>query len=156
MAVEDMGLYGTNYAFRTGVALIGLGANLPEDAVYANAAVDKDGRPLDSAGRYILHFEADRLPPARAFWSVTLYDAERFLIHNPINRYALSDRDPLIYNADGSLTLYIQTESPGEEKESNWLPAPAAGPFTLTARLYWPEEAVLNGDWTVPGVERAD
>ncbi len=155
-ALEDIGFYGANYAFRAGVALIGLGANLPEDSVYANAAVDISGQPFDSAGQYILHFEADRLPPARAFWSVTLYDAEGFLIHNPINRYALTDRDPLVYNADGSLTLYIQAAGPGGERENNWLPAPASGPFNLTARLYWPYEEVLTGTWTVPGVERVD
>lgn len=155
-ALEDIGSYGSNYGFRAGVALIGLGANLPEDAVYPTAAVDSEGVAFDGAGRYTLHFEADRLPPVKAFWSVTLYNEEGFLVDNPINRFALTDRDPLVFNNDGSLTLYIQADNPGGERENNWLPAPASGPFTLTARLYRPYEEVLKGEWNMPGVKRID
>ena len=91
----------------------------------------------------------------RAFWSVTLYDNEGFQVANPLNRFAIGDRDPLTYNADGSLDLYIQHASPGTpDKESNWLPAPA-GPFNLTARLYWPRPEALSGSWNPPAVKRA-
>ncbi len=152
IAVEDIGSYGVNYAFRAGVALIGLGANLPEDSVYYNAAIDVGGNPLNGDQSYIIHFDADRLPPVKAFWSVTLYDAEGFLVDNPISRYALTDRDPLQFNEDGSLTFYIQAENPGGELESNWLPAPPSETFNLTARLYWPHEEVLSGEWFMPGV----
>ncbi len=152
VALEDIGSYGTNYAFRAGVALIGLGANLPEDAIYYNAAVDKDGNFLDANREYTIHFEADELPPADAFWSVAIYNEEGFLVANPLNRFHLSDRDPLVYNEDGSLTLYIQSENPGGEKEKNWLPAPETDHFTLTARLYSPREEALRGYWFMPPV----
>jgi hypothetical protein len=116
-----------------------------DDAVYPTAFVDSDGQPFSSDKRYVLHFEKDLIPPVRAFWSLTMYDERQPFTANPINRYAIGDRDKLIFNSDGSLDLYIQRESPGKDKESNWLPTPASGSFTTNLRLYWPKVEVLNG-----------
>lgn len=148
-----IGTYGTDYFTRALIAKIGLGALLPQDTVYPSTYVDGEGRPLDGAYRYVLHFEREELPPARALWSVTLYNQESFFAENPLHRYGLRSRDPLIYNSDGSLDLYIQHEQPTEDKMDNWLPAPA-DKFTLSARLGWPEESVLYGGWHMPGIRR--
>jgi hypothetical protein len=134
--------------------MFGLGANQVEDAIYPLGPVDGDGKPFDGANDYVLHFAQDEIPPTSAFWSVTLYDNEGFQVANPLDRFAIGDRDPLTYNDDGSLDLYVQNASPGKDKEPNWLPAPA-GPFNLTARLYWPKPQVLDGSWAPPGVRRA-
>jgi hypothetical protein len=129
---------------------------VPEDAVYPTAFVDADGDPFDANHRYVLHFDKDKIPPVRGFWSLTMYDQRQLFTANPINRYAIGDRDKLAFNPDGSLDLYIQRESPGQGKESNWLPAPASGPFTMNLRLYWPKLSVLDGSWTPPPVRRVD
>lgn len=150
---DTMGVYGTYYLKRAGVAMIGLGANLPEDAVYPFNLGDSDGKPLDGANRYVLHFPKEQIPPARAFWSVTLYDKDGFPTANALQRNAIGDRDALKYNADGSLDLYIQHASPGADKESNWLPAPADA-FNLTMRIYYPQSRVLDGSWAPPPVRR--
>jgi hypothetical protein len=94
------------------------------------------------------------LPPVRAFWSLTMYDERQLFAANPIGRYAIGDRDKLQFNPDGSLDLYVQRASPGSERESNWLPAPANGPFSMTMRLYWPKANVLYGEWSPPPVRR--
>ena len=154
MNTDTMGVYGTYYLKRAIIALFGLGANLPEDAVYPNCATDVEGKPLDGANRYVIHFPKEGIPPAKAFWSVTLYDREGFPTANALKRNAIGDRDALKFNADGSLDLYIQHESPGAEKESNWLPAPADG-FTLTMRIYAPRPEVLDGRWAPAPVQRA-
>jgi len=108
---------------------------LPADAVYRSAYVDGTDRPLNGANRYVLHFDKGQEPPVRAFWSVTMYDPDSFFVANPLNHYALSSWMPFKRNADGSLDLYIQKDSPGKDKEANWLPAPASD-FNLTMRLY--------------------
>lgn len=148
-----IGSYGTNYLLRAGVAWVGLGANLPADAIYPMTRVDSEGQPLDGANRYILHFAPGELPPVDGFWSLTMYNNRQFFVRNPLSRFAIGDRNPLTLNSDGSLDLYIQHESPGPEKESNWLPAPADG-FNLMLRLYWPKQAVLDGTWIPPVVTR--
>lgn len=150
----NMGNYGTDYNFRALVAYVGLGANLPQDAVYPNTALDGDGNLLDSENKYVVHFEKNQIPPVNAFWSLTMYNDQNFLAENPINRFALGDRDKLSYNADGSLDIYVQRESPGKAKYTNWLPAPAKGNFELTLRLYWPKEEALNGTWTPVPVQK--
>jgi hypothetical protein len=137
------------------VARIGLGANPPEDAVYMHCQQDSEGRAIDGAHRYRIHFAADQLPPVRAFWSVTMYSQDGYFVHNPINRFAIGDRDPLKKNADGSVDLYIQHEAPGGDKDANWLPSPA-GVFNLSLRLYWPGEEILQGKWVPPAVMAAD
>jgi hypothetical protein len=133
--------------------MFGLGANLPEDAIYPLNLADADGQPLTGTNAYTLHFAADALPPVDAFWSVTLYDNAGFQVANALDRFAIGDRSGLTTNADGSIDLLIQHTSPGTEKEANWLPAPD-GPFTLTMRLYGPKQAALTGDWTPPVVTR--
>jgi hypothetical protein len=150
-----IGTYGTDYLSRAAIAYAGLGANTIEDAVYPTAITDGDGKPFSSDNRYILHFNANEVPPVRGFWSLTMYNERQFFAANRIDRYAIGDRDKLAYNPDGSLDLFIQRESPGKDKESNWLPAPASGAFTMNLRLYWPKSQVLDGNWTPPGVKLA-
>ena len=153
MNTDTMGVYGNYYLKRAMVAQAGLGANVPEDAIYPLNLGDEAGRPLDGASRYTIHFAKSDTPPANAFWSVTLYDSEGFQVANPLNRFAVSSWMPLKYNADGSLDLYFQNESPGADKEANWLPAPK-GPFNLTMRLYAPKSGALTGKWNPPPVTR--
>jgi hypothetical protein len=148
---DTVGVYGNAYLRRATVALAGLGANQPEDAVYPLLIADADGRPLTGDRSYVLHFEADELPPVHAFWSVTMYDAEGYQVANELNRFAIGDRDQLTYNADGSLDLYLQHEDPGPDRESNWLPAPL-GPLGVTMRLYAPKREVIVGQWHPPAV----
>jgi hypothetical protein len=153
MNTDTMGVYGNYYLKRAMVAQAGLGANVPEDAIYPLNLGDEAGRPLDGASRYTIHFAKGDTPPANAFWSVTLYDSEGFQVANPLNRFALSSWMPFKYNSDGSLDLYFQNESPGVNKEANWLPAPK-GPFNLTMRLYAPKSEALTGKWNPPPVTR--
>jgi len=153
MNTDSVGVYGNRYLARATVALFGLGADLPEDLVYAINRGDGDGKPLTGTSRYVLHFAKDELPPVGAFWSITLYDADGFVVVNALKRNAIGDRDELKYDADGSLEIYLQNESPGKEMESNWLPAPT-GEFNLTMRLYAPKAQVLDGRWAPPAVRR--
>jgi hypothetical protein len=150
---ENIASWGVNYLKRACIDLIGLGANLPEDAVYPISYLDVDGDPYDGGKDYVLHFDADALPPAKAFWSLTMYEEEGFQVPNAIDRFAIGDRDDLEFNADGSLDLRISAAEPAEGP-SNWLPAPT-GSFNLCLRLYYPEAAVLDGSWTPPGVRKA-
>jgi len=153
MNTDTMGVYGNYYLKRAIVAMVGLGANLPEDAVYPLNIRDADGNPLTGANQYVLHFGQNEIPPAQAFWSVTLYDEHGFPTANDLKRNAIGDRDALKFNADGSVDLYIQHASPGAEKESNWLPAPA-GDFNLTMRVYSPKTEVIDGRWAPPAVQK--
>jgi hypothetical protein len=151
----NLGRYGTDYNTRAAVAMIGLGANLPEDAMYPNTALDHQGKALNGQHRYRLHFAANSLPPVKAFWSITAYGADEYLIDNPMQRFALGDRDPLVFNADGSLDIWIQALPPDQkEAAANWLPVQMGAAFLLNARLYWPEDKALNGQWKMPVVER--
>lgn len=151
-----LGNYGSNYSARAIIALIAFGANLPADAVYPTTFVDGDGKPLNGANRYKLHFDEGQTPPVNAFWSVTLYGPESFFAPNRIDRYAISSWMALRRGSDGSIDLYIQQESPGKDWESNWLPAPM-GDFNLTLRMYWPRDkqpSILDGSWKPPTVTR--
>jgi hypothetical protein len=154
MNTDTVGVYGNYYLKRAIVTQLGLGANLPEDAIYPLNLGDEAGRPLDGANKYTLHFEKGATPPANAFWSVTLYDSEGFQVANSLNRFAVSSWMPFQYNPDGSLDLYFQNGNPGKDKEANWLPAPK-GPFNLTMRLYAPKSEALTGRWNPPPVTRA-
>ncbi len=156
MNTNTMGVYGNYYLKRAIVAMIGLGANQPEDAVYPINIGEADGQPLRGESKYVLHFNKDELPPVDAFWSVTMYDTEGFQVANPINRFAIGDRDVLEYNADGSLDLYFQHDSPGGALEANWLPSPASGILGVTMRLYAPKQPVLDGRWNPPAVQKAN
>jgi hypothetical protein len=151
---EDFANYGTDYETRAGIALVGLGGIWRQDVVYPTAFLDGDGKPLDGANRYVLHFREGQTPPTNVTWSVSMYDPQGYYVPNAINRYNLAAWMPLLRNADGSLDLYIQSASPGVERESNWLPAPASGPFNLTVRDYGPTEAVLDGAYKLPPVRK--
>ena len=151
MNTDTMGVYGNYYLKRAIVAQVGLGANLPEDAIYPLNLGDSEGRPLDGENKYVLHFEKGATPPVNAFWSITLYDSEGFQVGNKLNRFAVSSYMPFKFNGDGSLDLYFQNESPGKDLEANWLPAPK-GPFNLCMRLYGPKSDALTGKWNSPAV----
>ncbi|MCR9294350.1 MAG: DUF1254 domain-containing protein [bacterium] len=154
MILSPIGTYGTDYYRRALIAYGGLGANVVEDAIYPTAYVDADGQLFDSGKEYVLHFTKDEIPPVRAFWSLTMYNEKQAFADNPINRYAIGDRDAMKFEDDGSLTIYIQRNSPGKDKESNWLPAPKSGGFSMNLRLYWPKPEALDGTWKPPAVTR--
>ena len=154
MNTDTMGVYGNYYLKRAIVTQLGLGANLPGDAIYPLNLADDTGKPLDGASNYNLHFDKDQIPPAQAFWSITLYDNDGFQVANSLNRFAVSSWMPFHYNPDGSLDLYFQNERPGADKEANWLPAPK-GPYNLTMRLYAPKSEALTGRWNPPPVIKA-
>jgi hypothetical protein len=154
MNTDTMGVYGNYYLKRAIVSQVGLGANLPEDAIYPLNLGDADGKPLDGANRYTIHFEKGATPPVDAFWSITLYDPDGFQVANVLNRFAVSSWMPFVKNADGSLDLYFQSDSPGKNMEANWLPAPK-GPFNLTMRLYAPQSNALTGKWNPPPIKKA-
>ncbi len=146
-----------DYIRRAAGTQVGIGANSKEEALYPIYEKDGDGQPLDGkAGRYTLHFAGGKFPPVNAFWSLTMYALpSQLLVKNPINRFLINS--PMLpglkLDADGGLTIYIQSESPGPEKEANWLPAPS-GPFMMAARYYWPKPEVLDGKWSSPVVQR--
>jgi hypothetical protein len=153
----SLGNYGSDYGARAVIALIGLGANLPQDAVYPSAFVDGEGKALDGANKYVIHFDKGALPPVHAFWSITMYNPDSFFVANPLNRYAISSWMPLKKNKDGSLDLYVQHDSPGKDKENNWLPANDKD-FNVTLRMYWPNEkapSIIDGSWKPPAVKVA-
>ena len=153
----DRQTYHGDWPLRAAAAMAGIYGNSPAEAVYPLLATDSEGNKPDcSKNRYTLTVPADHLPPVNAFWSVTMYDAKtQLLIENPINRYLINSPmlPDLKKNADGSLTIYMQKDSPGADKESNWLPAPD-GPIYAVMRLYWPKEAALNGSWKPPAVQK--
>jgi hypothetical protein len=151
------GIYGTDYLNRAIVTAVGLGANRPQDAIYPFSVKDAEDNAYDGANKYVIRFEKDQTPPVEGFWSITIYNPQYFFVANPINRYSISPRQNLKSNPDGSVDIYVQRESPGADKESNWLPAPA-GKFVLMLRMYWPNESdpsILDGTWTPPPVRKS-
>jgi hypothetical protein len=151
MNTDTMGVYGNYYLKRAIVTQVGLGANLPEDAIYPLNLGDESGRALDGANKYTIHFDKNATPPVNAFWSITLYDQQGFQVGNSLNRFAVSSWMPFKYNPDGSLDLYFQNENPGSGNDANWLPAPK-GAFNLTMRLYAPKSDALTGKWNPPPI----
>jgi hypothetical protein len=152
-----VGTYGTHYLQRALVTAIGLGANRPQDAIYPTSTGPDLLKKYDGSKKYEMRFEKGQLPPVDGFWSLTMYDKDYFFVDNPLNRYTLSQRNKLKPNADGSVTLYLQNESPGKDKESNWLPAPK-DEFILMLRMYWPKDkppTLLDGSWKIPEVKEA-
>jgi hypothetical protein len=145
-----------NYLYRMAAAILGIYGNSKAEAMYPIFAVDSAGAPLDGAkNRYTVRFAPGQLPPVNAFWSLTMYDLPAsLLVANPINRYLINSPmlPQLKKDADGGITLHIQNESPGKEKEANWLPAPK-GPFVMAMRLYWPKEEATSGKWKAPKAE---
>ncbi len=154
--ISDAGSYGTDYLQRAMVTLIGPGLNFPQDAVYPFSEKGEHGEKYDGAAHnYVMHFDKGQMPPVKGFWSLTMYDPEFFFVPNPINRYNLSQRNTFVTNPDGSVDLYLQAESPGPDKEPNWLPAPK-GKFVPMLRLYWPTEtppSILDGTWKPPAIK---
>ena len=152
------GLYGVNYIQRALITAIGLGANRPQDAVYPTSEGPKVAESYNGKNKYVMHFDKGQLPPAEGFWSVTMYDGDYFFVDNPLNRYSISARQDLKKNDDGSVDLYFQHDSPGADKESNWLPAPA-DKFILMMRLYWPSEknpSIIDGSWKIPAAKKVE
>jgi DNA sulfur modification protein DndE len=153
---SGLGNYGTEYSVRAYVTKIGYGANQAVDAIYPNTAVDGDGQNLSGSHKYVLHFDAESMPPVRGFWSLTMYDKRGFLVDNAIDRYNLGSMKELTYNSDGSLDLLIQS-TPPTGNEANWLPSPPPGEeFELTFRMYYPEEVVIDREFVMPAVERVN
>jgi hypothetical protein len=157
---KGLGTYGTDYTKRAVVAAFGWPANQEKDAVYPYTEVDRTGQKLTGANKYALTFPKDGTPPANGFWSITMYmiDDGWWFVPNRLNKFTVSPRNNLKYNPDGSLTLYFQNESPGADKEANWLPAPK-GDFIAMLRMYWPKEtspSILNGTWKAPPVVKVD
>jgi hypothetical protein len=152
----NLGNFASDYRSRAYIAAIAFGANLPADAVYPTAYVDADGKALNGANRYVIHFDPGQTPPVNAFWPITMYDPDSFFVANPIGRYAVSSWMPLRHNADGSIDIYLQHDSPGSDLRSNWLPS-ATGAFNVTLRMYWPKEgppSILDGSWKPPAITR--
>jgi hypothetical protein len=150
------GVYGIDYVQRALVTVVGLGANRPQDAVYPLSQRASLLEPYEGSRNYVMRFKKGELPPVKGFWSLTMYDEAMFFVANPINRYSMSLRTNPKFESDGSLVIYIQNESPGPDKEANWLPAPK-GKFHLMLRLYWPDESdpsILDGSWAIPPVKR--
>jgi hypothetical protein len=146
-----------NYLYRMGAAVLGIYGNSKQEAMYPVYAVDEAGKKLDGANMYTVHFAADKLPPVNAFWSLTMYNLpQSLLVANPIHRYLLNAPmlPQFVKDAGGGLTFYVQNESPGKEKEANWLPAPK-GPFFIAMRLYWPKQEALDGTWKQPPMTKA-
>jgi hypothetical protein len=130
------------------------GANVPEEILYPNTRVDDQGAALSGANKYILQFDKDKIPPVSVFWNLNMYDEKEFFIENEFKRYSIgSTTDGLKKGGDGSVTIYIQKDNPGPDKQSNWLPAPA-GNFNLTMRLYGAQTSILDGSYRLPGVKR--
>ena len=151
---KGLGDYGTNYMKRAVVAAFGWPANRQDDAVYPYTEVDSKGEPLTGANKYTLTFAKGHTPPVDGFWSITMYEIDQgwWFVPNALNKFTVSPRNHLKYNADGSLTLYFQNESPGADKEANWLPAPE-GDFIPMLRMYWPKETARRSS-TAPGPHR--
>lgn len=155
---KGLGVYGTDYMKRAVVAAFGWPANLQADAVYPYTLVDGNGQTLTGANHYTLTFAKGQTPPVNGFWSITMYMIDKgwWFVPNKLNKFTVSPRNHLKANADGSITLYFQKDSPGADKESNWLPAPE-GEFIPMLRMYWPAEkapSILDGSWTPPKVQK--
>jgi hypothetical protein len=158
LMTKGLGQYGTDYMKRAVVAAFGWPANLQDDAVYPYTTLDAKGEKLTGAGKYTLTFAKGQTPPVNAFWSITMYEIDQgwWFVPNRLDKFTVSPRNNLKYNADGTLTLYFQNESPGKDKEANWLPAPK-GEFIPMMRMYWPKEkapSVIDGSWVPPRIQK--
>jgi hypothetical protein len=152
----NFGLFQKDYLLRAVSAQKGLGVLVPHEAIYPTGNIDDHNELLNGSHNYTLTFPAGQLPPNDGFWSLSMYGSDFFFVDNPLGRYAIGDRMPgLQFDADGSLTIYIQHESPGADKESNWLPAPKGG-FYVIFRVYLPREEVLSLEYKLPPIKRVD
>ena len=158
MFFRKVGVYGTSYRQRAMITWYGLGANRPDDAVYPISEGPDLLKKYNGANRYMVHFNKGEMPPTNGFWSLTMYDENYFFVPNAMKRYTISARDKLKANGDGSVDIYVQHDSPGKDKESNWLPAPS-GTFEVMMRIYWPKESppsLLDGSWKLPEVKQVN
>jgi hypothetical protein len=145
-----------DYMARMASAVLGIYGNTKDEAMYPAYFRDADGQTLSGANRYVLRFKPGQLPPANAFWSLTMYELPSSLLYaNAINRYLINSSmlDGIKRDADGGYTIYVQNQSPGKDSEPNWLPCPK-GPFWTTLRIYWPKSEALNGQWKQPPLQR--
>ena len=152
VAPSDIGNFGTDYALRAVIAVYGIAANLPAEALYPVGVLDTAGATLTGADRYVIHFNAGQSPPAKYFWSVTMYNFDSYLTSNPINRYEISNRTPGVkYGPGGSLNIYISATPPAGH-ESNWLPCPGLGQIVPIMRMYGPGKSALDGNYQYPSI----
>lgn len=151
---SPIGTYGTDYAKRAAIAYLGVGADTIDDAIHITCDERTSKSTLDSGAAYVMHFEPQEIPPAKAFWSLTLYNQRHAFAANKIDRHTISSLDPVKLNDNGSLDIYIQRDDPGAHKTANWLPTPVQGSFNLSLRLYWPKTSALDGTWSPPPLMR--
>jgi hypothetical protein len=154
-STENIGTWGNNYVRRALVARWGIAANPAEDAVYLQPRADAEGNPINGGNQHVIHFEPGGTPPAKAFWSLTVYDRNGFLIANDLNRFGIRSRDDVRYNTDGSLDIFLGPECADPHGDSNWIPTIAV-PLDMSMRLYMPENEFLTGQWTPPPIRRTD
>ena len=153
MSPTNLAHYGTDYDTRAGIAWLGLGANQKEDTIYPTAYVDGDGNMLDSANKYVMHYDKGTFQPTNATWSISQYKGN-FYEPNVLNKYVIALWQKLKFNPDGSIDFYLQADSPGKDKEANWLPTPA-GVFNITIRNYWPKPEAWDGTYKNPPIKKA-
>ncbi len=154
-STENIGTWGNSYLRRALVARFGIAANPAEDAVYLQPHADSDGNRLDGGNQHVIHFEPAGTPPAKAFWSLTVYDRNGFLIANDLDRFGIRSRDDVRYNPDGSLDIYLGPECADPLGDSNWIPT-VAGPLDMSMRIYMPKDEFLTGRWSPPPIRRTD
>lgn len=155
--ISNGAAFGTDYFARTAAAKSNIFVNRQKETKYFYQDLDASGARLNGRGEYTVTFAKGAQPPVQGFWSLTLYNQHHFFAENKLKRYSIGTKNKALkYGADGSLTLYIQADSPGADKESNWLPAPKDEDFSLYVRAYWPEAVALNGKWTPPPAVRAN
>jgi hypothetical protein len=154
VAPPDIGNFGTDYNLRAVVAVYGIAANVPAEALYPVGSFDNTGQLLNGAHRYVIHIPAGNLPPVHAYWSFTAYNQNLYLVSNPIHRYSINQFTPgVTHNKDGSLDIYVQSTAPAGHR-SNWLPSPSSGQFEVILRMYWPNSGVIKGSYTYPQITR--
>lgn len=149
---KNLGDYGDDYLFRAGAASVAFGVNVEKNVIYPFAFLDASGEPLDGAASYVLRFSPNDEPPTDFLWSLTLYDADGYLVRNESGKYGVRSDEPLKRNPDGSVEILIQHEKP-QGDTTNWIPAPR-GPFVLAMRVYRPNEKASNGAWTPPAIQK--
>jgi hypothetical protein len=156
-AISNGAVFGTDYFTRTAVAKSNILVNTQNETKYYYQDLDGDGARLNGVNRYTVTFAKDLMPPVRAFWSLTLYDAQHFFVPNDVDRFSLGTKNKTLkFNADGSLTIHVQADPPPPAQRDNWLPAPKGADFSLFMRAYWPKPAVLDGSWTPPAVQKVN
>jgi hypothetical protein len=157
-STQDNGAaFGSDYFTRTAVAKSNIFVNKPNETKYFYQDLYSNGVRLNGDGRYTVTFAKDQIPPVRGFWSLTLYNEHHFFAPNAIHRYSVGTKNKTLkYNADGSLTIYMQAGAPSEDRRSNWLPAPKDAEFSLYLRAYWPMAAIIDGSWTPPAAQKAN